>query len=299
VALRTGLSPHLIRIWEKRYQAVVPYRSNTNRRLYSDEDIERLTLLRRATQSGEAISQIAVLSTDELRGLVAKSSPAIQSDNNDTDFSSAEYHLKLCLDAVKNLDSVNLESRLLGASVALGQQVLLNNVLHPLLEKTGEFWSNGELQVVHEHLASAIVRSLLGSMVVTSRISDTAPLLLVTTLRGQLHEFGALMAAVTAVSEGWRAIYLGPNLPAEDIASAALHQKARAIALSVIYPADDPVAQIELRKLGKLINQDITLIVGGRAASGYHNVIKEIGAVNVTDLTDFKEKLSKLRKVVM
>ncbi len=232
--------------------------------------------------------------------MVSKSSQTFQPiEDKESDYSAAEYHLKLCLEAVRNLDSINLESRLLGASVALGQQVLLEKVLHPLLEQTGELWSDGELQVAHEHLASAVVRSLLGSMVVTSRISETAPLLLVTTPRGQLHEFGALMAAVTAVSEGWRAVYLGPNLPAEDIASAAKQQKTRAIALSIIYPADDPVTQLELRKLGRLLDDDKTLIVGGRAVSGYEDAIREIDAVITSDLRDFKERLSKLRRVVV
>ena len=61
VSLRTGLSPHVIRIWERRYKAVVPDRSSTNRRLYSEDDIERLSLLRRATNAGYAIGQIAGL----------------------------------------------------------------------------------------------------------------------------------------------------------------------------------------------------------------------------------------------
>lgn len=52
VAQRTGLSAHLIRIWEKRYGAVEPERTETNRRLYSDEQIERLSLLRDITQNG-------------------------------------------------------------------------------------------------------------------------------------------------------------------------------------------------------------------------------------------------------
>ncbi|MBX7259713.1 MAG: MerR family transcriptional regulator, partial [Candidatus Hydrogenedentes bacterium] len=49
VALRTGLTPHVIRMWERRYAAVCPTRTPTNRRLYSDSDITRLRLLSRAT----------------------------------------------------------------------------------------------------------------------------------------------------------------------------------------------------------------------------------------------------------
>jgi DNA-binding transcriptional MerR regulator len=57
VARRTGLSPDVLRVWEKRYQAVEPGRTKTGRRLYSDDDIERLRLLREATSRGRRIGE--------------------------------------------------------------------------------------------------------------------------------------------------------------------------------------------------------------------------------------------------
>ena len=66
VARRTGLSASNIRMWEARYEAVVPDRTPSNRRLYSREDIERLTLLRSLTMRGHSISNIANLSLEEL-----------------------------------------------------------------------------------------------------------------------------------------------------------------------------------------------------------------------------------------
>lgn len=71
VALRTGLSPDLIRAWEKRYQAVVPQRTDTARRLYSDLDVDRLKLLKLATEGGRRIGDIAGLPFQELRELVS------------------------------------------------------------------------------------------------------------------------------------------------------------------------------------------------------------------------------------
>ena len=72
VARRTGLSAHVIRIWEKRYGAVQPERTDTNRRLYSEEQIERLSLLRDITQSGHSIGPVATLPTEKLRQLAAE-----------------------------------------------------------------------------------------------------------------------------------------------------------------------------------------------------------------------------------
>ena len=73
---RTGLTAHAIRVWEKRYSAVTPVRTPTNRRLYSEADIERLQLLRRATLAGHSIGQIAGLPIDDLRTLVAREEAA-------------------------------------------------------------------------------------------------------------------------------------------------------------------------------------------------------------------------------
>ena len=297
VARRTGLSPHLIRMWERRYGAVKPDRSPTGRRLYSEEDIERLILLRQATLIGESISTVAGLTRAELAKLVAASTNDNQIDREPTapDTGSADYYLKLCIEAIRNLDSSNLESRLLSASVALGQNVFLEEVLRPLLVKTGDMWNDGTFKVAHEHLASAVIRSLLGSMAVTTRTDENSPLLLATTPAGQRHEFGALMASVTAASLGWRTMYLGPTMPAEDIAGAALQSQAGAVLLSLIYPADDPHLPGELRKLSRLLANRCRLLVGGRAASAYEPVLREIDAITSTDLADLREKLTRLR----
>src|SRR3954468_24399462 len=77
VARRTGLKPDLIRAWERRYGAVEPGRTDTRRRFYSDEDVERLLLLRRVVSTGRGISQVAGLSTEELEALLeAEPAPA-------------------------------------------------------------------------------------------------------------------------------------------------------------------------------------------------------------------------------
>ena len=79
-AKRSGLTPHVIRVWEKRYNAVTPVRTETNRRQYSDEDIKRLALLREATLGGHKISNIASLPKDTLKSLTEEDRQHIQVD---------------------------------------------------------------------------------------------------------------------------------------------------------------------------------------------------------------------------
>jgi Predicted transcriptional regulators len=74
VANRTGLTVDLIRAWEKRYQVVEPARSDTQRRLYSDYDIERLRLIRIAKQAGRRLADIATLPLESLRDVVSEES---------------------------------------------------------------------------------------------------------------------------------------------------------------------------------------------------------------------------------
>src|SRR5512141_668232 len=69
VALRTGLTPHVLRAWERRYGVVSPGRTEGGQRLYSELDIERLRLLRRLTDGGHAIRRIASLPLAELARL--------------------------------------------------------------------------------------------------------------------------------------------------------------------------------------------------------------------------------------
>ena len=67
VARRTQTNPETIRVWERRYELIVPGRSETGRRLYSENDIAKLTLVKRLTELGHSVSSLAKLSTDELR----------------------------------------------------------------------------------------------------------------------------------------------------------------------------------------------------------------------------------------
>lgn len=281
VATRTGLTPHVIRIWERRYGAVVPTRTATNRRLYSDADIDRLRLLRRATQAGESIGQVADLSNEELAKLIGETPLPMQEPSlpQPTEVRTASEYVSIALEAVAEMDGHKLETTLLEASVQLGQTQLLDNVLQPLLTTVGERWLAGEIRMAHEHFASAIVRTILGGMLSGGQREQSAPRLVTTTLSGHNHELGALMVAATAAASGWRPIYLGADLPIEDIARAVRQSRARVCAISIVYPPDDPRVAPQLEKLRRLIGDEVKLLVGGRSAAQYQGAIATAGGV--------------------
>ena len=300
---RTGLSAHVIRVWEKRYQAVVPERTTTNRRLYSDEDIARLQWLQQAVQAGQSIGRIARLPTPELMKLVRAEQAAVPLAQRPADGEGEEKDpgkfLERALVAVQRLDAVSLEEQLARASIALSQRHLLEEVVLPLMERIGQMWEEGTLRVADEHMASAVVRSFIGNIQASFQVSEAAPHLVATTPAGQLHEMGALLASVVATSEGWNSTFLGPNLPVEEIAGAAAQKGAKAVLLSIVYPGDDPHLGGELVKLRRLLGDEIALLAGGRAAQHYRRFLNQAGAVTLATLSDLCDSLSLLRQETM
>ena len=249
-----GISPYLIRAWERRYNAVTPERTPTNRRLYSDHDIEKLILLHKATLKGESIGQVAGLTTDELKALIGEngmSDAGYAYGSPENTLNEAEI-IERFLKSTADLDRDGLFKMLLSAEARFSKPVLLDDIILPFLRKIGEKWQEGSLKVVHEHLASAVLRSFLGELLISYKAQESALSIISTTFPGQYHEFGAIIAALAATSEGWRGIYLGPNLPAEEIAFGARQNQVKAIALSLVYPSDDTHLGMEIKRLRRI-----------------------------------------------
>ena len=309
VSERTGLSPHLIRIWEKRYGIVHPERSGGNQRLYREEHIERLNLLRQATEAGHSIRNLAHLSPAELQSLVdhsKRSSPAQTEPPGSflahkrsqplREGRSGPQLIQAAMEAISAMDAAELERVLDEGAMSLGQVALLSQVVAPLVQQIGDGWQAGTLKVAHEHLASAVIRTFLGNAARPFAIHMSAPMLIATTPSGQIHEMGAALAAAAAANQGWRVTYLGASLPAEEIASAAFQSQSRAVALSIVHPADDAQLPRELKRLRQLLPRETSILVGGAAASAYRKTLDTIGATVCTSLSELAQALDRLRQ---
>jgi len=297
VARLTGLSAHVIRIWEHRYRAVEPRRTATNRRLYSQRDLERLNLLRDMTQAGHSICQVAQLPTHKLGKLVA-ASPNLQAyaPRAAAEAPNSVSFLEECLAAVKSLDAHALDDALKRAATALGALGLLQRVVAPLTQTIGDLWRDGTLTSAHEHFASAALRAFLGNSAKPFGAMDDAPGLVVATPAGQVHELGALLVGATAANLGWQVTYLGASLPAVEIAGAARQKRARAVALSLVYPEDDVNLPGELTLLREALPEDTTLLAGSRAMAAYRETLVRLGAILVADLVQLGLALDRLRQ---
>jgi DNA-binding transcriptional MerR regulator/methylmalonyl-CoA mutase cobalamin-binding subunit len=299
VCRRTGLSAHVIRVWEKRYGLVCCQRSDSNRRLYSDAMIERLRLLKDLTGYGHRISQIACLCLDDLRKLHAKELPADAPPPPPEDFVNSETDdcITRCMAAVRQLDALALTNLLEDARQRHGQRGALLHVIIPLMHEVGDAWKRGELRAACEHVATNAVRDFIALGARNYSMRQGAPEIVVTTPVGQVHELGALLATAAARDMGWRSTYLGPALPAGEIAACAATRQARAVALSVVFPCDDPNVTRELARLRKLLPPHVAMLIGGAAAKEYYDALKMPPEVHlVRCLKDYEDALLGLHK---
>jgi MerR family transcriptional regulator, light-induced transcriptional regulator len=293
----TGLSTHVIRVWEQRYQAVEPKRTPTNHRLYSQNDIERLGLLRDVTHAGLNISQVARLSNDQLRALAA-TAPGLelQASRATAATPAAGALLDECLASVQSLDGRALDDTLKRAATTLGAQGVLHRLVAPLARTLGDLWREGKITTAHEHFATGHLRAFLGNLAKPFGGSKSAPELVVATPSGQLHEMGALLVGALAANLGWDVTCLGASLPAAEIAGAARQKRARAVALSLVYPEDDANLPGELTLLREALPEDTTLLVGGRAMPAYRETLVRLGTILVADLVQLGLALDRLRQ---
>jgi methanogenic corrinoid protein MtbC1 len=301
-AKRSGTPESTLRAWERRYKAVVPGRADTGRRLYSDLDIRRLQLIRHALDGGRSISSVAPLTDRELRDLISEDRAALTSREHafpfDADLSSEL--VDQCREAVGQLDARSLSAILGRATTKLPTLVLIDEVIGPLLEQIGEDWYEDRLSPRHEHLATNVIRSILTQLQLNA-LGETTKTIVVATPSGQHHDLGTQFVSALAVAEGWNVLNLGANIPARDIALTAEETGAEVVALSIVYPPDDPNVIDTLDQLGEHLHRSITLVVGGQAAGSYANNIKAAGGIEVQGSGDFvkilRAHLERLRHV--
>jgi MerR family transcriptional regulator, light-induced transcriptional regulator len=285
VARVTGLSTHTLRVWERRYGVVTPARTPGGSRVYSDADVNKLRLLKRLTGEGHSIGRIAHLSINELRDMIGDERPgrgageaAMPAPGAEMAHDVAEVTRHRFREALDALDLTAAERLLLYAAGFLDPRALLLDVVVPIMDEIGRRWQSGELRIAHEHAASALLRNLLGALMRTQSPQMGAATAVATTLSGELHEFGALMAALMAAAQGWKVVYLGPNLPAGEILH-VLEQSDAAVLLISIVDDRNHDAERELGQLMRGLPADVALIVGGRGAHRYAHLLGERATV--------------------
>jgi MerR family transcriptional regulator, light-induced transcriptional regulator len=257
---RTGVSPELLRQWERRYALLHPTRSPGGLRLYSLEDLERVRLMARHIADGLAAREAAELAaTTELeRPREPDSATSTRAGAPAFDPEAARERLRRAVEAFDEPAAQAVMDELLSAATI---DAVLSEVVVPFLHDVGEQWHRGELSVAHEHFASHVVRGrLLGLARGWGAGGGRRALLACPS--GERHDLGLVAFGLALRARGWRIDFLGGDTPIESIRRAVAAVEPELVVVSATNVELVVPIRGELAELAR----ERTVAIAGRAA---------------------------------
>ena len=252
-------------------------------------------MLSKAVDGGHSISQVAVLSHEELMGIIgigsSKTLPHIS--ENETEPQGADFYYQKSLQLIAELDVNGLQATLDQAAINLTRPAVILDVIVPLYHETKRLVQSGNLRLINLNAVTSILQAFLWDLLRNTVVSESAPKIVIGTPTGQRSEIIALALALMAVESGYRSLYFGPNLPANDIAAAVKSNAAQAVALIISDSEVETSAASEIRKLRDKLDDDINILVCAYGDSEISELVKLAG-ISVTTLNNFRQKLENL-----
>ncbi|WP_150051045.1 MULTISPECIES: MerR family transcriptional regulator [Methylomonas] len=289
VTALTGLTPETLRAWERRYECVTPQRTENGRRFYTQEDLEKLTLLVNLTRNGHAIGKIANLSCEQLRHF--RNPTHQRTDNTQRDLFSQ------ILDSLQNYRIERCEQLLKRAMLAHEPVEYARDVLLPVLHQVGLLWHQKKLNVAQEHLFSGCVKRIVLTMVNNLyHTSKRQPAMLFATPSGEPHELGILLGSLVASTLQYHCYYLGADLPAADIIDACEHLAPRIIVIGLVKNPPDAETAADVERLVRFVAGGQTQLWIAGAGGKYWASVQGKLPANCLYVDDIDEFYSRARQ---
>jgi MerR family transcriptional regulator, light-induced transcriptional regulator len=206
----SGIKAHTIRIWEKRYGIVVPERTTTNIRLYSDDDLKKLLNISILNRNGLKISYLSKLTNNELKEKVIHIS---------RETSDAGTQIENLIISMLELDEWKFDKILSDSIIRIGFEEAMVQVMHPFFEKIGLLWQTGSINPAQEHFVSNLMRQKLIVAIdgqAPARL-ENRPTFILFLHENELHELGLLFYSYLLKKKGVNVIYLGQAVPFDDL----------------------------------------------------------------------------------
>jgi len=247
-------------MWERRYGFPKPERNESQVRVYSDADIERLVLISRALKAGYRSGEVIHRGSEELRSLLVTSARTEAPSDRRTP--TIESLLNLLIQD----DPDGLRDELRRSVALLGPKQFLTDVAAPLVDQVGTAWAAGRIAVRHEHLVSEVLSSKLRLLLSAYDERSGRPIVLLATLSDEQHGLGLDMVALYLALEGATPRLLGVNTPPDQIAEAAVALSADVVGVSISEAADLALTEVHLRRVLSALPNRIEVWVGGKNA---------------------------------
>ncbi len=254
----TGISPDTLRMWERRYGRPTPVRLPSGHRRYTSDQVRWLRRVAEAIARGHRPGRVVRAGERELEAMLGD---PFAGDSLAPEIAS------LCERVALN-DEIGLLSRLRADWRALGPLDFLESRLGPFLVAIGRAWADGRIDVRHEHLASEAITDFLRTARAELSRPERAPVIVLATLKGEMHGLGLQMAALLASLSGVEPRVLGVDTPLEEIAGAARELGAHAVGISVSLSSGGVDTDRQLAELLSLLPEGTRLLVGGEGARG-------------------------------
>lgn len=208
IATLTGIKAHTLRKWESRYNFIIPHRTDTNIRYYSDEQLRKLLNIGILVRNGNRVSQIDKMSEAEIGEQV--SNILIDSKNSD--------EIDALIVSMIEMDELAFD-KIIDRNVAhKGLLTTVTEVIYPFLNQIGILWTTHKAMPAQEHFISNLIRQKIFAAIEKLPLAKRdAPKLVLFLLEDEDHEIGLLLANYIAREMGWRVYYLGIKVPLENI----------------------------------------------------------------------------------
>ncbi len=282
----TGLTAETLRAWERRYSCIMPERNSTGRRFYSQQDLEKLTLLVSLTHNGHSIGKLASLDNQQLRDF--QEQVTTQPSNEPSPL------LTQIVDSLKQYRIERCEQLLKKALIAAEPLDYARDILLPALQTVGQLWHDGKLNIAQEHMFSGCIKRIILSMVNNlHHHSKNNPAMLFATPSGDPHEFGILVSCLIAANQGFNCYYLGADLPGKDIIEACQHLKPNVIVVGLVKTPPGLDTIIELQQIIDAAATSQTQIwLGGSGAHYCYSDLAtdESNCILINDIDHFNAK---------
>ena len=231
IEILTGIKAHTIRIWEKRYKILIPERTQTQIRTYSDQDLSSLLNISLLNKNGHKISHIAEWDKDKINRLVWD----IKMSRN-VNFTEEKLILAL-LHTDEQLFSETLQVLIddKGLSKTFSEDLM------PFLERIGVMWLVNSISAAQEHFISNLIRQKIISEIDKQEIpADKSNPVMLYLPEHDWHEIGLLFYQYLLRSKGFHTVYLGQSLPYDSLLDCIQRIQPKAIISSWLTAIDKP-----------------------------------------------------------
>ncbi|WP_374675538.1 MerR family transcriptional regulator [Ideonella sp.] len=288
----TGLGKDTLRVWERRYGFPVPQRDAQGQRVYPAAQVDRLRQIAALMRAGHRPGKVVPLDDAARAALLSGGAPASAPGTPPAPTGAASPTLAAALAALTRRDGIALRRLLQQAQSRLGLAAFVTEVMAPLTTAVGQAWMRGELRVAEEHLFTEVAHGVLrqGLLSLPEPVPGVAPRVLLTTLPGEPHGLGLLMAEAMCALEGAWCVNLGPQTPVDEIVAAAQWHHTQVVGLSATGCLPARWLRQGLQQLRERLPASTVIWLGGSAAAS----VRLPGVVRMAELGGIGRALAAL-----